>query len=418
MSYFVAALEAYDDGAGTMLYAGGEFTRAGVVAATRIAKWDGAQWSALAGLSGEGMNNTVYTLAEYDDGTGNALYAGGVFTSAGGVTVNRIAKWDGAEWWVLDGPSGEGTNDIVRVLAAYDDGTGAALYAGGNFLSAGGVAVNGIARWDGTQWSALVGPSGVGTDGSVNALAVFDDGTGPALYAGGSFTEAGGQPANFIAKWDGAEWSVLGVLLDDGLYGGVSALAVYDDGSGPALFAGGIFTTAGGITVDNIAKWTGTQWSALDGSLDIGTDRWVSALTVYDDGNGEALYAGGKFETAGGVTVNRVARWDGNRWLPLGGPSGVGLDGNDGDYDRAAYTLGVFDDGTGEALFVGGSFATAAGIPSSRIAKWTRDPQVFADGFELGETSGWSVTQPRRLGGSQLTLSPPRSLPSDAAPAH
>jgi hypothetical protein len=34
---------------------------------------------------------------------------------------------------------------------------------------------------------------------------VFDDGSGggPALYAGGVFTTAGGMPANNIAKWQG-----------------------------------------------------------------------------------------------------------------------------------------------------------------------------------------------------------------------
>jgi len=50
---------------------------------------------------------------------------------------------------------------------------------------------------------------GSGTNSQVRALAVFDDGTGPALYTAGFFTEAGGSPANYIAKWDGAAWSTL-----------------------------------------------------------------------------------------------------------------------------------------------------------------------------------------------------------------
>ena len=40
----------------------------------------------------------------------------------------------------------------------------------------------------------------------------------------------------------------------------------------------------------------------------------VCALTVY---NGE-LIAGGWFTTAGGVTCNCIARWDGSAWQPLG----------------------------------------------------------------------------------------------------
>ena len=42
------------------------------------------------------MNNPVEALAL--DNLGN-LYAGGRFTSAGGVSANCIAKWDGSNWF-------------------------------------------------------------------------------------------------------------------------------------------------------------------------------------------------------------------------------------------------------------------------------------------------------------------------------
>jgi len=66
---------------------------------------------------------------------------------------------------------------------------------------------------------------------------------------------------------------------------------VYDDGGGPALYAGGSFTSAAGVTVKDIAKWDGASWSAL-GS---GVDGWVYALAVHDDGSGAALFVGGAF---------------------------------------------------------------------------------------------------------------------------
>ncbi len=34
-------------------------------------------------------------------------------------------------------------------------------------------------------------------------MRVFDDGQGSALFVGGGFTTAGGQPANSIAQWGG-----------------------------------------------------------------------------------------------------------------------------------------------------------------------------------------------------------------------
>jgi hypothetical protein len=105
-----------------------------------------------------------------------------------------------ADWVSL----GSGMNDLVRALAV----SGTTLYAGGWFTTAGGVTANYIAKWNGSAWSAL--GSGMGGDsgfaGSVFALAV----SGTTLYAGGNFTTAGGVPANYIAKWNGSAWSALG----------------------------------------------------------------------------------------------------------------------------------------------------------------------------------------------------------------
>ena len=62
-------------GSGGTLYAGGLFTTAGGIAANHIAQWSGSSWSAL----GSGMNNAVFALAV----SGSRLYAGGTFTMAG-----------------------------------------------------------------------------------------------------------------------------------------------------------------------------------------------------------------------------------------------------------------------------------------------------------------------------------------------
>jgi hypothetical protein len=288
----VPALEVYDDGTGPALYAGGFFTTAGDIAASSIARWDGAAWSPL----GSGVNGAVAALGVYDDGTGPALYAGGNFTTAGGVPAGDIAKWDGAVWSALG--SGMNTYSTVQALAAYDDGLGPALYAGGYFLTAGGVPASNIAKWDGAAWSAL----GSGVNSTVYSLAAYDDGTGPALYAGGSFTTAGGAQANYIAKWDGTAWSALG---SGGMNNHVLALRVHDDGMGPALYVGGPFTRAGGVPASYIAKWDGAAWSALGSGMNF----LVYAMGSYDDGTAPALYAGGDFTTAGGRVSSTIAAW-------------------------------------------------------------------------------------------------------------
>jgi hypothetical protein len=348
ISSSVEALTEFDDGSGPALYAGGAFLAAGGVAANSIAKWNGANWSALStGVSGPSYD--VSALTVFDDGSGPALYAGGGFTGAGGFPASRVAKWDGASWSAL----GSGLNSTtfassVRALTVFDDGNGSALYAGGAFLTAGSVSAIRVAKWDGTNWSAL----GSGLSNYVYALTVFDDGNGPALYAGGEFTTAGGVAANHIAKWNGSNWSALG----SGTNGQVYGLTVFDDGSGPALYAGGFFTVAGGVAINRIARWNGSSWSAL-GS---GTNSYVTALAVFDDGSGPALHVGGAFTVAGGVAANRIAKWNGSSWSALG--SGVN------DYPVMALT--TFDDGSGTALYAGGTFGSAFDSGDSYLAKW------------------------------------------------
>jgi hypothetical protein len=343
---FISALAVFDDGSGEALYASGAFTAAGGVAADFIARWDGTGWSAL----GSGIPGGAYALTVFDDGSGDALYAGGEFWSAGGAPASHVAKWDGATWSTL----GSGTSGTVHALTVFDDGTGNALYAGGAFSSAGSVAANHIAKWDGTSWSAL----GTGASGpwiGVGALTVFDDGGGKALYAGGDFSSAGAVPASGIAKWDGASWSALG----SGVGGEVHALVTFDGGSRSALCAGGNFSTAGGGAAQGIAAWNGTTWSGLGGRVSFD----ARVLTVFDDGTGEALYAGGSFLNAGGVTAS-VVKWDGTSWSALGGAM------SGGSTAPAVRTLAVFDDGSGEALYAGGDFTAAGGVAASCVARW------------------------------------------------
>src|SRR5262245_51017407 len=91
-------------------------------ARAQCAEWDDR--FAYAGLAGQ-----VDACATFDDGSGSALYVGGEFGMAGALEVNRVARWDGATWSAL----GSGVNGPVKDLIVFDDGTGAALYAAGDF---------------------------------------------------------------------------------------------------------------------------------------------------------------------------------------------------------------------------------------------------------------------------------------------
>jgi Rax2 C-terminal beta propeller domain len=323
---------------GTDLYVGGGFAKAGSVAATNIAKWNGSAWSAL----GSGVNGTVSALAV----SGTNLYAGGRFTTAGGVAANSTAKWDGRAWSALG--SGIGSHDGVYALAV----SGTDLYAGGPFKAAGGVPANNIAKWDGNAWSAIspgmayiLSPD-VLSSPYISALAA----DGSNLYAGGHLSAAGSVQVSAIAKWDGSTWSALGsgLGLGNGDPPGIFALLV----SGTNLYVGGLFDTAGGAPAASIAKWDGSSWSPL------GTGMWgghaihplVSAVS------GTRLFAAGSFSTAGGVFARNIAAWDGSAWSALGQEvAGVGVT-----------ALAVI----GTDLYAGGTFTWAGTVAANNIAKW------------------------------------------------
>ena len=114
---------------------------------------------------------------------------------------------------------------------------------------------------------------------------------------------AGGHPANYIARWSNATvWSALG----SGLNSDVLAIAL----KGVDIFVGGYFTQAGGSTVNYIAKWNGASgWSALAGGVMAGR---VYALTV----NGQDVYVGGDFMRAGCIESPCLAIWnDASGWV-------------------------------------------------------------------------------------------------------
>jgi trimeric autotransporter adhesin len=319
------------DGSGN-LYIGGEFTAVGDLPVNYIAKWNGTNWSALGtGLQGTNGWANVYALMV----SGSDLYAAGRFTMAGGVAANNIAKWNGTNWSALGSGIGGSNASVAYVyaLAMVESN----LYVAGDFTMAGGGAANRIAKWNGSSWSAL----GSGLNYFVGALAV----SGNDLYAGGGFTKAGGIAASGIAKWDGSNWSALGSGLSDGVY----ALAV----SGNNLYATGYSST-------NIGKWDGSSWSAFDSAVGSGVG-YPTALTVL----GGELYAGGNWIGPASEFIYRayVAKWTGSNWLELG--SGIDCEWGE-SWDPQVYALTV----SGTSVYAGGAFRCAGEVTAHCITKW------------------------------------------------
>ncbi len=147
-----------------------------------------------------------------------------------------------------------------------------------------------VARWDGASWR----PLGNGLPDRVQKLVGLDDGSGLALYAGW----LGG-----VSKWNGDEWALIG---DTGPgYQPVLGVAYFDDGTGPALFAAGYFSSLNGVPARNIARWDGSTWLPLEGYIDTA----IYDLAVFDDGDGPALFLGGDIWRAGDTVSSHIAKW-------------------------------------------------------------------------------------------------------------
>ncbi|MEH6748192.1 MAG: PQQ-dependent sugar dehydrogenase [Maribacter arcticus] len=243
--------------------------------------------------------------------------------------INGIGEWKAIS---------TGTNGIVETISELDTNN---KYVGGIFSTAGNQNVSNLALLNSdNEWQSFES----GVNGPIYSTAIAPDGS---LYVAGDFTAIGGVNANNIARWDGTIWS----SLSSGTNGPI--LKINFDASG-ALYVGGVYTTAGGIAVNNISKWQNNTWEALfDNSTGIaGTNNEIRSI-AFDENNN--MYVGGNFDSAGGISAFRIARWDGLNWSSLGaGTSG---------FVQAIEPVGNY-------LYVGGNFAIAGNQTVNRIARY------------------------------------------------
>lgn len=446
------------DGAGPLpqrLVVGGDNLVGGTaVAGRRVMTWDGSQWQPLANVPGTTGQVTALTT------WGGLLVAAGSFTGGG---TDHLALWNGSAWQ----PLGAGLGTVPQAIAEWNGNLVAAvgpnviiklwngstwstlptppsitlvramvsiqglLCIGGN----GSGSTNGaLERWNGTTWLTTV-PA----NGRIRALGVRAFQFNSSLYVGGEFSTigTGGTPAQRVASASSAS-SPVWLAVGNGLGGGdcaamhvraTSALGVavvvrttsgtsgsgtagvmqlsgtsfvsmgtatptslsyyggsyhgtspgptinsaacqrYDgtnwvpvlghsiDGdvsalvrSGSDVIVGGTIQATSGATLNRIARWDGTTFHPLGTGM---TGTSVDALTTQANGD---VVAGGLFTMAGGVFTSNVARWNGTAWSPLG--SGT---------DQQVLALCRMPNGD---VVAGGKFTTAGGVACSRIARW------------------------------------------------
>ena len=310
-------------------------------------------WLALGSGIGSSSYNTVHSLIVYN----GELYAGGNFSTAGGLAVNNIAKWNGRNW----ASAGNGLNGSVHALASFNG----ELYAGGDFSNSGSPAVN-VVKWLGSDWQAI----GITTSSTVHSLIDFNG----ELYAAAWFPSLGSIDGYPIAKWNGTRWSAVGTGLDQ-VINFIRCMTVYNN----ELYIAGEFIGGGGVSAyAAVVKWNGIIWSLVARTPTFFPSDLIHDMAVY---NG-ALYVAGTFSMIDSMPANRVARWDGTGWSAVG--SGININYS-GDENNVAAIYGTGDGCDGceyggssvkalavfnGNLYAGGSFDSCGTIATKNIAKW------------------------------------------------
>ena len=308
---------------GGELVAGGLFANAGAVPMARISRWNGFAWTAV----GPGLPaGRVGALARLPNGD---LVAARTGTA---VPIYGLDRWDGTAWQSIPGLDATFPANVDS-LAVLANGTlalsgsflinstfpGVAIWNGSTMqplttpvignprqvlaASNGDLIVGGspgsptnpsLARWDGSNWTAIFG-------GPVAVRALAQDAIGRLVV--GSSPGASVPPGSAVSRYDGNTWQQLGAPAPAIIH----ALVRMANGD---VLAGGDFSTIEGVAADNVARWNGSSWLPL-GS---GVDGAVRAIAVAANGD---VIVSGAFQNAGGAPASRVARWNGNSWSTM-----------------------------------------------------------------------------------------------------
>ncbi len=169
-----------------------------------VSRWDGHEWARLSGLRA----SMAWSICIHHGDAGPLLILAGSGLQLQNDPSNRgeIAAWDGEAWSIVGRASSERTVKQVRAVVSHDDGSGAALYC---LYSEDGITGPRLAKViDGKYEFLSDDATSFGTYPPVRLLSL-DDGQGKRIYAIGGFRRNAGAVADGIAIWNGKEWTAL-----------------------------------------------------------------------------------------------------------------------------------------------------------------------------------------------------------------
>jgi hypothetical protein len=293
-----------------------------------VRRWDGEQWTELGDVTGEVWAvGDVYGMSVDDEW----LCLAGHFGRVGGELAPNAAcrEVSDGSWTGVRDPRSTALNRAASVLAASQSG----VYAGGDFNSAGGEPMRGIAKWANGSWA------NVGDSNAISTYALAP--MGKRLFALGIWDRHAREDYG-LSQWSGDEWSELRTPFQ-AVFDGIAA-------SNGRLYAAGSFTgKAPNYFQSSLAIWDGSRWTFAPGRAE--GDIYAIAVTDNSD-----VFIAGWISKVGLTPVSRIARWNGASWSAPGVVSGGGI------YAMVA---------SGNTVYVGGDFESVDDLPGTRgLAKW------------------------------------------------
>jgi len=182
-------------GSGNDVWAGGEYSDGQfLIQRTLTLHWDGNAWTQVPSPDASTNKNFIYAMA----GSGDNVWAVGIYIDAGVNFHTLTLHWDGNAWSIVPSPDvSTDFNYLNGVTGSGDD-----FWAVGTYDSGSGIQML-ILHWDGSAWSVV--PSPTSDAGWLRSAT----GTGSDVWAVGYFNDISSPRRTAILHWDGSMWSVV-----------------------------------------------------------------------------------------------------------------------------------------------------------------------------------------------------------------
>ncbi|AEI65988.1 hypothetical protein LILAB_20440 [Corallococcus macrosporus] len=248
-----------------------------------------------------------------------------------------LAIWDGTAWKLP--PGGPADGSVYELMLQGDD-----VWVGGAFTRVGGISSNKVAKWNGSRWESYNFPI---AGNGVYALTLGDDGT---LYAGGTFAyDFNADGVGSIARWNGVRWEMLDGGVSTGFYPGVVTDLVFNQGK---LHVGGCFNFVNGqgygnplaLQANALARWSPESgWENWPQAISPNRTVWYSPSFCGDEPpvtfavwevpiqrfllDGDRIYVAGTLPSIDGAASQSIVSYEGGQWRAEGAEPGHGLSG-------------------------------------------------------------------------------------------